>query len=44
MPESPTIVLVRGAFAGSASWAPVTLTLMDQRGPPPQLQFDRRAA
>lgn len=30
MSESPTIVLIHGAFADSASWAPVTRTLLDQ--------------
>ena len=30
MSESPTIVLVHGAFADAASWAPVTRTLLDQ--------------
>ncbi|GAB3900112.1 hypothetical protein [Microbispora bryophytorum] len=28
--ETPTIVLVHGAFADGASWAPVTLRLLDQ--------------
>lgn len=30
MPASPTIVLVHGAFADAASWAPVTELLLDQ--------------
>lgn len=30
MPESPTIVLVHGAFADAASWAPVTALLLEQ--------------
>ncbi len=30
MSDSPTIVLVHGAFADSASWAPVTRLLLDQ--------------
>ncbi|NQX27417.1 alpha/beta hydrolase [Microbacteriaceae bacterium VKM Ac-2854] len=30
MTEKPTIVLVHGAFADAASWAPVTLRLLDQ--------------
>lgn len=30
MPGSPTIVLVHGAFADAASWAPVTELLLDQ--------------
>ncbi|MEV7767126.1 alpha/beta hydrolase [Microbacterium sp. NPDC086615] len=30
MSEQPTIVLVHGAFADAASWAPVTRTLLDQ--------------
>ncbi|MXS75058.1 hypothetical protein CSIV_06345 [Microbacterium sp. CSI-V] len=30
MSQSPTIVLVHGAFADAASWAPVTRTLLDQ--------------
>ncbi|MFS0793075.1 alpha/beta hydrolase [Microbacterium sp. 1P10AE] len=30
MSDSPTIVLVHGAFADSASWAPVTRALLDQ--------------
>ncbi|SOC88394.1 Pimeloyl-ACP methyl ester carboxylesterase [Curtobacterium sp. 314Chir4.1] len=30
MPGSPTIVLVHGAFADAASWAPVTKLLLDQ--------------
>ncbi len=30
MAENPTIVLVHGAFADSASWAPVTRQLLDQ--------------
>ncbi|SMH42979.1 Pimeloyl-ACP methyl ester carboxylesterase [Rathayibacter oskolensis] len=30
MPDSPTIVLVHGAFADAASWAPVTKLLLDQ--------------
>ncbi len=30
MAEKPTIVLVHGAFADSASWAPVTRKLLDQ--------------
>ncbi|HXH34120.1 MAG TPA: alpha/beta hydrolase [Plantibacter sp.] len=30
MTTRPTIVLVHGAFADAASWAPVTLTLLDQ--------------
>src|SRR5688572_31471907 len=30
MPTTPTIVLVRGAFADAASWAPVTRVLLDQ--------------
>ncbi|GII57294.1 alpha/beta hydrolase [Planotetraspora thailandica] len=30
MSETPTIVLVHGAFADGASWAPVTLRLLDQ--------------
>ncbi|GAA1643260.1 alpha/beta hydrolase [Microbacterium flavum] len=30
MSESPTIVLVHGAFADAASWAPVTRALLDQ--------------
>ncbi|WP_420369666.1 esterase/lipase family protein [Curtobacterium sp. L1-20] len=30
MPGSPTIVLVHGAFADAASWAPVTQLLLDQ--------------
>jgi pimeloyl-ACP methyl ester carboxylesterase len=29
MPQSPTIVLVHGAFADAASWAPVTHRLLD---------------
>lgn len=29
MPDSPTIVLVHGAFADAASWAPVTKLLLD---------------
>jgi len=29
MPDQPTIVLVHGAFADSASWAPVTRRLLD---------------
>ena len=30
MPTTPTIVLVHGAFADAASWAPVTRVLLDQ--------------
>jgi pimeloyl-ACP methyl ester carboxylesterase len=30
MPDTPTIVLVHGAFADSASWAPVTADLLDR--------------
>ncbi|WP_278100910.1 alpha/beta hydrolase [Microbacterium proteolyticum] len=30
MSQSPTIVLVHGAFADAASWAPVTRTLLDR--------------
>jgi len=30
MTDAPTIVLVHGAFADAASWAPVTRTLLDQ--------------
>lgn len=30
MSQSPTIVLVHGAFADAGSWAPVTRTLLDQ--------------
>lgn len=30
MSEKPTIVLVHGAFADGASWAPVTERLLDQ--------------
>ncbi|UFS57489.1 alpha/beta fold hydrolase [Subtercola endophyticus] len=30
MPDSPTIVLVHGAFADAASWAPVTSLLLEQ--------------
>jgi len=30
MTKAPTIVLVHGAFADAASWAPVTRTLLDQ--------------
>ncbi|MFT2588561.1 alpha/beta hydrolase, partial [Escherichia coli] len=30
MSASPTIVLVHGAFADSASWAPVTRLLLDK--------------
>jgi pimeloyl-ACP methyl ester carboxylesterase len=30
MPQEPTIVLVHGAFADGASWAPVTKTLLEQ--------------